>query len=70
MEAVSSAETFVTFYQTTRSHNPGDNNFHNHLSDNLKAFIIRLLIVTHAAAVQVTTQLPAHGFTALHFISI
>jgi hypothetical protein len=65
MEAVSSAETLVTFYQTTWSHNPEDNNFHSHLSDNLEAFIIRLLIMTDAAAMQEMTLLPPHCYTAL-----
>jgi hypothetical protein len=39
MDAVRSSETSVTFYQTTRRHNPEDSTFHSNHSENLKSNI-------------------------------
>jgi hypothetical protein len=39
MEAVSTSETLVNFYQTTRCYNPEDSNLHTHRRENLKSYL-------------------------------
>jgi hypothetical protein len=38
MEAASTSETFVNFYQTTRRYNPEDSHLRTHRSENLKSY--------------------------------
>jgi hypothetical protein len=38
MEAVSTSETLVNFYQTTRRNIPGDSHLHTRRSEDLKSF--------------------------------
>jgi hypothetical protein len=40
MEAASTSETLVNFYQTTRRYNPEDSHLHTHRRENLKSFLI------------------------------
>jgi hypothetical protein len=40
MEAASTSETSVNFYQTTRRYNPEDSNLHTHCCENLKTYLI------------------------------
>jgi hypothetical protein len=39
MEAASTSETSVNFYQTTRRNNPGDDHLHSRRRENLKSHI-------------------------------
>jgi hypothetical protein len=39
MEAASTSETLVNFYQTTRCYNPEDSNLHTHRRENLKSYL-------------------------------
>jgi hypothetical protein len=39
MEAASTSETSVSFYQTSRRYNPGDSHLHNRCRENLKSYI-------------------------------
>jgi hypothetical protein len=39
MEAESTSETLVNFYQTTRRYNPEDSNLHTHRRENLKSYM-------------------------------
>jgi hypothetical protein len=39
MEAASTSETSVNFYQTTRGNNPEDSHLHTHHHENLKSQI-------------------------------
>jgi hypothetical protein len=41
MEAVSTSETLVNFYQTTRLYNPEDSQLRTHRRENLKSYILR-----------------------------
>jgi hypothetical protein len=49
MEAASTSETLVNFYQTIRRHNPGDSHLHTRRRENLKSqrAIISLRIITN-----------------------
>jgi hypothetical protein len=38
MEAASTSETLVNFYQATRRYNPEDSLLHNHRRENLKSY--------------------------------
>jgi hypothetical protein len=38
MEAASTSETLVNFYQTTRRYNPEDSHLHNLRRENLKSY--------------------------------
>jgi hypothetical protein len=38
MEATSTSETTVNFYQTTRRYNPEDSHLHTHRRENLKSY--------------------------------
>jgi hypothetical protein len=40
MEAASTSETSVNFYQTTRLNNPEDNYLYTHRRENLKSHIV------------------------------
>jgi hypothetical protein len=56
MEAASTSETSVNFYQTTRRNNPEDSHLHTRRRENLKShvsvsFICRLLLNTHLPVV-------------------
>jgi hypothetical protein len=42
MEAASTSETSVNFYQTTWRFNPEDSHLHNHHHDKLKSYITKL----------------------------
>jgi hypothetical protein len=39
MEAASTSETLVNFYQTTRRYNPEDNHLRTHRRENLKSYL-------------------------------
>jgi hypothetical protein len=38
MEAATTPETLVNFYQNTRRYNPGDSHFRTHRRENLKSY--------------------------------
>jgi hypothetical protein len=38
LEAGTTSETLVNFYQTTRRYNPDDSNLHTHRRENLKSY--------------------------------
>jgi hypothetical protein len=40
MEAASTSEKSVNFYQTTRPYNPEDSRFHTHSRENLKSYLV------------------------------
>jgi hypothetical protein len=42
MEAVSTSETLVNFYQTTRRNNPEDSHLHTRRRENLKSYRLRV----------------------------
>jgi hypothetical protein len=42
MEAASTSETLVNFYQTTRRYNPEDSHLHTRRLENLKSYLIQL----------------------------
>jgi hypothetical protein len=44
MEAVSTSETSVNFYQTTRRNNPEDSHLHTHHCENLKSYQIKIVV--------------------------
>jgi hypothetical protein len=44
MEAASTSETSVNFYQTTRRYNPEDSHLHNRRRENLKSYLFVRLI--------------------------
>jgi hypothetical protein len=44
MEAASTSETLVNFYQTTRCYNPEDSNLHTHRRENLKSYVEEMLM--------------------------
>jgi hypothetical protein len=44
MEAASTSETSVNFYQTTRSNNPEDSDLHTRRRDNFKSHVTELAI--------------------------
>jgi hypothetical protein len=46
MEAVSTSETSVNFYHTTRHNNPEDSHLHTRRRENLKSYIILNLYQT------------------------
>jgi hypothetical protein len=41
MEAASTSETLVNFYQTTRRNNPDDSHLHTHRRENLKSHVLQ-----------------------------
>jgi hypothetical protein len=45
MEAASTYETLVNFYQTTRRYNPEDSNIRTHLCKNLKSYLIKIIFM-------------------------
>jgi hypothetical protein len=45
MEAASTSETLVNFYQTTRRYNPEDSHLRTHRRENLKSYLVDNLIV-------------------------
>jgi hypothetical protein len=44
MEAVSTSETLVNFYQTTRRYSPEDSNLHAHRRENLKSYKVTYVL--------------------------
>jgi hypothetical protein len=40
-----SSETLVNFYQTTRCYNPEDSNLRAHRRENLKSYLIKLVVL-------------------------
>jgi hypothetical protein len=51
MEATSTSQTSVYYYQTTRRNNPKDSRVHTRRRENLKSHSVRLPISTSAKAV-------------------
>jgi hypothetical protein len=45
MEAATTSETSVNFYQTTRCYNPDDSYLHTHRRENLKSYTVMNLRV-------------------------
>jgi hypothetical protein len=58
MEAASTSETSVKFYQTTRRNNPEDSHLHTHRRDSLKSHIYNLLVfyLTTLSVAQITDR--------------
>jgi hypothetical protein len=46
MEAASTSETWVNFYQTTRRYNPDDSHLHTHHRKNLKSYLLKNYLLT------------------------
>jgi hypothetical protein len=62
LEAASTPETSVNFYQTTRSYNPEDINLHNRHRENLKSHLaicgeIYLKVTEHTVLMTINLQL-------------
>jgi hypothetical protein len=47
MEAASTSETLVNFYQTTRRCNPKDSHLHTRRRENLKSYPFRSMLLIH-----------------------
>jgi hypothetical protein len=45
IEATSTSETKVNFYQTTRCYNPEDSHLHTHRRENIKSYMKMLLLL-------------------------
>jgi hypothetical protein len=54
MEAASTSETLVNFYQTTWRYNPEDSHLHTHHHENLKSYLHEYLF---ACQMQLTVSL-------------
>jgi hypothetical protein len=44
MEAARTSETSVNFYQTTRRYNPEESHLRNHSRENLKPYLIYIML--------------------------
>jgi hypothetical protein len=44
MEAARTPETLVNFYQTTRRYNPEDSHLRTHRRENLKSYLVTLIL--------------------------
>jgi hypothetical protein len=49
MEAASTSETLVNFYQTSRCNSPEDSHLHTHRRENLKSYLLAQLIANPKA---------------------
>jgi hypothetical protein len=45
LEAASTPETSVNFYQTTRRNNPEDSHLHARRRENLKSYLVHMLLL-------------------------
>jgi hypothetical protein len=45
MEAARTSEMLVNFYQTTQRYNPEDSHLHTHRRENLKSYLVSVMIL-------------------------
>jgi hypothetical protein len=69
MEAASTSETLVNFYQTTRRHNPEGSHLRTHRRENLKSYDINMYTNSDAHAQSIIDNdfiiIPPHDFEHL-----
>jgi hypothetical protein len=53
MEAASTSETLVNFYQTTRRYNPEDSHIHIHRRENLKSYSVKFPLIVCCVQIEI-----------------